>query len=46
MVDDGVIGEIQVLRGHGKADSRAGAMDLVVLGTHMMDSMRFLPAAM
>jgi len=42
MVDDGVIGEIQVMRGHGKADRRAGAMDLAVLGTHMLDSMRFL----
>ena len=41
MVNDGVIGEIQVMRGHGKADRRAGAMDLAVLGTHMMDSMRF-----
>lgn len=33
LVDEGAIGEIQVLRGHGKADHRAGAMDLMVLGT-------------
>ena len=41
LVDDGVIGDLQVMRGHGKADHRAGAHDLMVLGTHMLDSMRF-----
>ena len=41
LLDEGVIGELQVLRGHGKADRRAGGMDLMVLGTHMMDSMRY-----
>lgn len=45
LVDEGAIGEIQVLRGHGKADQRAGAMDLMVLGTHMMDSMRYFAGA-
>ena len=45
LVDEGVIGEIQVLRGHGKADRRAGAMDLMVLGTHMLDSMRYFAGA-
>jgi predicted dehydrogenase len=41
LVDEGEIGDLQVIRSHGKADHRAGAMDLIVLGTHMMDSMRF-----
>ena len=45
LVDEGVIGEVQVMRGHGKADDRAGAEDLMVLGTHMMDSMRFFAAS-
>ena len=45
LVDEGVIGEVQVLRGHGKADRRAGAMDLMVLGTHMLDSMRYFAGA-
>jgi predicted dehydrogenase len=40
-VEQGAIGQIQVMRGHGKADHRAGAMDLMVLGTHVLDSMRF-----
>lgn len=41
LLDEGAIGDLQVLRGHGKADRRAGGMDLMVLGTHMMDSMRY-----
>ena len=45
LVDEGEIGQVQVLRGHGKADRRAGALDLTVLGTHMMDSMRYFAGA-
>lgn len=45
LVNEGAIGDIQVLRAHGKADHRAGAMDLMVLGTHMMDSMRYFAGA-
>lgn len=45
LVDEGAIGEVQVLRGHGKADHRAGAMDLMVLGTHMLDSIRYFAGA-
>lgn len=41
LVDAGEIGEIRMTRGHGKDDRRAGAMDLMVLGTHILDSMRF-----
>ena len=42
MVDEGAIGELQSLRGQGKCDHRSGAEDLMVLGTHMMDSMRYV----
>ena len=45
LVDDGEIGQLQVLRAHGKWDRRAGAEDLVVLGPHMMDSMRYFAGA-
>ncbi len=45
LVEQGEIGQIQVMRGHGKADHRAGAMDLIVLGTHILDSMRFFAGA-
>ena len=41
LVDEGAIGDIQVIRSHGKADRRSGSQDLMVLGTHMMDSMRY-----
>ncbi len=39
-VRDGMIGEIQELRGRGKEDRRAGGEDLIVLGTHIFDLMR------
>jgi len=45
LVDEGAIGKIQVMRGHGKADNRAGAFDLMILGTHILDSMRFFAGA-
>ena len=45
LVDAGKIGEIQVMRGHGKDDHRAGAMDFMVLGTHILDSMRYIAAS-
>lgn len=41
LVEDGVIGEIQVMRGHGKGDRRSGAFDLAWVGTHILDSMRW-----
>jgi predicted dehydrogenase len=40
LIEQGVIGEIQVIRSRGKGDHRAGGEDLVVLGPHMMDSLR------
>ena len=45
LVEAGEIGELQVLRAHGKWDRRAGAEDMAVLGTHMMDSMRYFAGA-
>ena len=41
LVDDGAIGQVQVMRGHGKADHRSGALDTMVLGGHIFDSMRY-----
>ena len=34
-----------MIRRHGKADHRAGAMDLVVLGPHLLDNIRFFAAS-
>jgi predicted dehydrogenase len=41
MVEAGAIGRLRVLRGWGKCDRRGGAQDLMVLGTHVLDLMRF-----
>ena len=45
LIDEGAIGEVRSIRSRGKEDQRSGAMDLMVLGTHMMDSMRFMAGA-
>ena len=37
---EGLIGQIQELRGRGKEDRRAGGEDLMVLGTHVMGLLR------
>jgi predicted dehydrogenase len=42
MIAAGQLGEILELRGRGKEDSRVGGEDLMVLGTHILDLMRFL----
>ena len=42
LVDAGEIGDIQVMRGHGKGDHRAGSLDLMILGTHILDGMRYV----
>lgn len=39
-VKDGIIGDLQELRGRGKEDRRAGGEDMMVLGTHVFDLMR------
>lgn len=40
-LDGGLIGEVLEIRAHGKQDQRAGGEDLLVLGTHLFDLMRF-----
>jgi predicted dehydrogenase len=40
-IDKGLLGDILELRGRGKEDRRGGGEDLMVLGTHIMDLMRF-----
>ncbi len=45
LVDEGVIGEVQTMRGQGKGDHRVGGQDLIVLGTHILDSMRYFAGA-
>ena len=42
MIAAGQLGDILELRGRGKEDARGGGQDLMVLGTHIMDLMRFL----
>jgi predicted dehydrogenase len=42
MVADGKIGRLRALKAYGKQDRRGGGQDLTVLGTHMLDLMRFL----
>src|SRR5438552_278892 len=42
LIADGRIGDLLELRGRGKEDARAGGEDLMVLGTHIMDLMRFI----
>ncbi len=39
--EEGLIGTILEARGRGKEDRRAGGEDLIVLGTHVLDLMRF-----
>ncbi len=45
LIERGAIGDVKSIRSRGKEDHRSGAMDLMVLGTHMMDSMRFMAGA-
>lgn len=40
-LDRGFLGELLEIRSHGKQDHRAGGEDLVVLGVHLFDLMRF-----
>lgn len=39
--EEGIIGEVLEMRGRGKEDARAGGEDLLVLGTHIFDMMRY-----
>ena len=42
LIAGGRIGDILELRARGKEDARGGGEDMMVLGTHLMDLMRFL----
>ncbi|MCS6852290.1 MAG: Gfo/Idh/MocA family oxidoreductase [Gemmataceae bacterium] len=42
LLGDGRLGDILEVRGRGKEDQRGGGEDLMVLGTHIFDLMRFL----
>ncbi|MBI3970340.1 MAG: Gfo/Idh/MocA family oxidoreductase [Chloroflexi bacterium] len=41
LVAEGKIGRLRALRAYGKQDRRGGGQDLMVLGTHMLDLMRY-----
>ena len=41
VLDEGLIGQILEVRGRGKEDHRAGGEDMLVLGCHIVDLMRF-----
>ncbi len=42
LLEERLIGHIIEIRSHGKEDNRAGAEDMIVLGTHTFDMMQFL----
>src|SRR5262245_27094394 len=41
LIQEGKLGDILEVRCRGKEDSRGGGKDLMILGTHLMDLMRF-----
>ena len=41
VVEQGLLGDLLEVRAHGKQDHRAGGEDLLVLGVHLFDLMRF-----
>jgi predicted dehydrogenase len=41
LIDQGLIGAVRQVEIHGKQDARVGGEDLIVLGTHDFDLMRF-----
>ena len=41
MLDDGKIGTVQAIYASGKQDHRGGGEDMIVLGTHLFNMMRF-----
>lgn len=41
LIEEGQIGDVLELRGRGKEDQRGGGEDLWVLGSHVLDLMRF-----
>ena len=41
LLEDGKIGEIQAIYAHGKQDRRGGGEDMITLGTHLFNMMRY-----
>ncbi len=41
MLKDGKIGEVQAIHAHGKQDRRGGGEDMITLGTHLFNMMRY-----
>ncbi len=41
MLEEGAIGQIQAIHAHGKQDRRGGGEDMITLGTHLFNMMRF-----
>jgi predicted dehydrogenase len=41
MLDEGKIGKVQAIYAHGKQDSRGGGEDMIVLGTHLFNMIRY-----
>jgi len=41
MLEEGRIGQVQAIYAHGKQDRRGGGEDMMVLGTHLFNMMRF-----
>ena len=39
---EGIIGDVQAIYAHGKQDGRGGGEDMITLGTHTFNMMRFL----
>ncbi len=42
VIDEGRIGNVNAIHAHGKQDARGGGEDMIVLGTHLLNGMRFL----
>jgi predicted dehydrogenase len=41
MLEEGRIGQVQSIHAHGKQDRRGGGEDMITLGTHLFNMMRF-----
>jgi predicted dehydrogenase len=41
ILNDGRIGTVQAIHAHGKQDRRGGGEDMIVLGTHLFNTMRY-----
>lgn len=42
LLDGGLIGNVEAIYAHGKQDRRGGGEDMIVLGTHQFNMMRYL----